>query len=184
MGTIGTSVTTLAVEMLKASTSVTSSQQICSHCDYNMPKIDNETSYVLETNLSSSISTSSWVANLSQECDDACAECLHHMIRVISFNNSPYILIIAHADTNVRTSHRIKVKTNSEDKYLYLRGIIYYGDIHFTSRIISTNGDVWYHDGMTTGSTCHKDSILQLLSDQDLKTCRNKQLHLAIYAQK
>ncbi|KAJ7300446.1 hypothetical protein DFH08DRAFT_717984 [Mycena albidolilacea] len=34
-----------------------------------------------------------------------------------------------------------------------LRCVIYVGNHHFTSRIVKTNGDIWYHDGIETGFT-------------------------------
>ena len=36
-------------------------------------------------------------------------------------------------------------------KTLYLRGVVYYGNHHYTSRIIDIDRNVWFNDGMTTG---------------------------------
>ncbi|KAJ7085896.1 hypothetical protein C8R44DRAFT_542589, partial [Mycena epipterygia] len=38
-----------------------------------------------------------------------------------------------------------------------LRGVIYGGENHFTSRIVKPNGDMWYHDGIETG----KNTVFQ-----------------------
>jgi hypothetical protein len=67
---------------------------------------------------------------------------------------------------------------------LYLRGIVYFGDFHFTSRIISSTGDIWFNDGISTGRSCEEDDHLSHTSDSRLKTCRGKDLVLAVYAQK
>ena len=32
-----------------------------------------------------------------------------------------------------------------------LRGVIYYAADHFTTRVITSSGMVWYHDGLLTG---------------------------------
>ncbi|KAJ7831954.1 hypothetical protein B0H14DRAFT_2162560, partial [Mycena olivaceomarginata] len=44
-----------------------------------------------------------------------------------------------------------------------LRGIIYAGENHFTSRIIKENGAIWYHDGIATGRKCQYDGQLHSL---------------------
>ncbi|KAF8218438.1 hypothetical protein L208DRAFT_1351415, partial [Tricholoma matsutake] len=33
----------------------------------------------------------------------------------------------------------------------YLRGVIYFAANHFTARLITRSGMVWYHDGIFTG---------------------------------
>ncbi|KAH9949756.1 hypothetical protein B0H21DRAFT_687977, partial [Amylocystis lapponica] len=35
-----------------------------------------------------------------------------------------------------------------------LCGIIYYGGFHFTSRIIMSDGSIWFNDGISTGNMC------------------------------
>lgn len=67
---------------------------------------------------------------------------------------------------------------------LYLRGIVYHRENHFTSRVISSIGNMWYHDGMVTQQTCIDDRELKLTSDDALRTCQDKDLVLAVYAQK
>jgi hypothetical protein len=40
---------------------------------------------------------------------------------------------------------------NGVRKTYRLRGVMYHLNNHFTSRIISDSGRVWYHDGISTG---------------------------------
>jgi hypothetical protein len=57
-------------------------------------------------------------------------------------------------------------------RYRYnLRGVVYHGKFHFTSRLIKPNGQVWYHDGILTGSKCMQDGILGALPPDYLNTC-------------
>ncbi|KZP03244.1 hypothetical protein FIBSPDRAFT_769243, partial [Athelia psychrophila] len=35
-----------------------------------------------------------------------------------------------------------------------LAGVIYLHVFHFTARIFNTKGNLWYHDGATTGTSC------------------------------
>ena len=65
-----------------------------------------------------------------------------------------------------------------------LRGIVYHGGYHFTSQIVSFEQQIWYHDGISTGTRCLKDGILKSQSDDKLRMCRGRDLVLAVYAQK
>jgi hypothetical protein len=39
--------------------------------------------------------------------------------------------------------------TNTDLNYR-LAGIVYFGDMHFVARIIRQDGQIWFHDGITT----------------------------------
>ena len=50
---------------------------------------------------------------------------------------------------NIQTSHSLEFMTDEgEIKILNLRGIVYHGGYHFTSRIISSDQQIWYHNGI------------------------------------
>lgn len=40
------------------------------------------------------------------------------------------------------------------------RGVIYSGQGHFVCRIVDNQRDIWFHDGMTTRSSCKKRKFL------------------------
>jgi hypothetical protein len=84
---------------------------------------------------------------------------------------------------NIVTSHRLEFKTDTGVKSLLLRGIVYHGNNHFTSRIVSLDNQVWYHDGMTTGRSCISDGLLNDVCDAGLRMCQQGSLVLAVYAQ-
>ena len=63
-----------------------------------------------------------------------------------------------------------------------LKSIIYHGNNHFCSKIISVDGTILYHDGITTGSNSIEDGHLSTKSYEELRTCNEKILVLAIYA--
>ena len=60
--------------------------------------------------------------------------------------------------------------------------IIYHGDFHFTFRIIGNDNNVWYHDGMITGSTCENEGDFDRFSTKKLLKCKGKRLLLVVYA--
>jgi len=66
---------------------------------------------------------------------------------------------------------------------LPLKGVVYSGEFHFTSRIISGK-DVWYHDGMITRSKCWNEGNATSFSEKKYMSCNNKDAVLAIYAKK
>ena len=84
--------------------------------------------------------------------------------------------------TNIKSSYKIKFKVNDEYKVLSLRGIIYHGENHFSSRIISSDGTIWYNDGIETGKNSIEDGHLSTISYEDLKFCKGKNLVLVVYA--
>ncbi|KAJ7715842.1 hypothetical protein B0H16DRAFT_1232780, partial [Mycena metata] len=64
-----------------------------------------------------------------------------------------------------------------------LRGIIYGGQPDFTCRYIQNDGKMWFHDGITTGSSCLRQVDLYTLQDRlVLQKCGGKTTVAVIYA--
>jgi len=184
-GTTGAMVGYLAVDMLKSNQLVACSQVMCSECDYAEPEIGDRLDYVLLAGSSSTFkSTSEWLSTTNIPMNAECPNCSSALTNPTSYNQVPQILICEYPQTNIKTSHKITFVTGDKQTVLYLRGIVYHGDYHFTSRIISSDGDIWFNDGMTTGRSCDDDGHLNHTSNSRLKTCRGKDLVLAVYAQK
>jgi hypothetical protein len=91
------------------------------------------------------------VDNFTIETASKCSTCNTYLSRVTTFvqtppvlafdlgNNAPFlnpVLWISCRETRIRYS---------------LRGIIYFENDHFTERVITRTGMVWFHDGMLTG---------------------------------
>ena len=184
-GTHGISVAGLAEEILKVTESIASSQHQCSTCEYAENPIDDKLTYVLHADNSTKHSTNTWVNGLSQTTHRRCPDCNHSMKQVIFYNEIPNIVILEYPMKNIQTSHSLKIMTDKgEMTILNLRGLVYHGGYHFTSRIISSEEKVWYHDGINTGKLCLTDGILGNQSDDRLRMCRGRDLVLAVYAQK
>ena len=61
------------------------------------------------------------------------------------------------------------------DKVTYkVAGLIYWDKSHFTCRMLAKTGEVYYNDGMTTGTTCLHEGKLNEI--QDLYNTKNAQL--------
>ncbi|KAF8870572.1 hypothetical protein BD779DRAFT_1455088, partial [Infundibulicybe gibba] len=62
-----------------------------------------------------------------------------------------------------------------------LRGIIYFGSSHFTSCILTEEGILWYHDGVSTGKNTEREGLLS--ESMDLLQCEGREATAAIYTQ-
>ena len=78
----------------------------------------------------------------------------------------------------------MKIQGSAHATTLHLKGLVYQGDYHFTCCIIDESGNIWFHDGMTTGRSTLKEGKFGSVSQPNLKECRNKQLCLVIYGHK
>ncbi|KAF9455327.1 hypothetical protein BDZ94DRAFT_1371138, partial [Collybia nuda] len=184
LGHTGTSVGQLAYYMLKPTDYNATSQAVCSKCNNEDMKVDEIHAYsVHTTSISTASSTQDWVDPFEYPIGQFCQECLSPMVKHIKYNHIPKTLVLEYPHTNIETSHQIKFVVNGKSTSLYLRGIIYHGDNHFTSRVISREGQIWYHDGMLTKETCIEDGTLQNMSNEELKECQDKDLVLAVYSQ-
>ena len=92
----------------------------------------------------------------------------------ISFKTSPSMLIFEMNMRNIKVSKTLKFEQEGRMVVLDVRGLIYHVDFHFTSCITGTDGIVWYHDGMTTGSNCENDGDFDKFSFNNLLNCRGK----------
>ncbi|KAI0733880.1 hypothetical protein BC629DRAFT_1260976, partial [Irpex lacteus] len=63
-----------------------------------------------------------------------------------------------------------------------LIGIIYEGSRHFTSRVVASDGSIWYHDGIETGSICiYEGNISNVSPDMFFTAKHARKYSTAIY---
>jgi hypothetical protein len=82
----------------------------------------------------------------------------------------------------------LNYSTDMFDAIFKLRAVVYGDGNHFVARFIANDGQICYHDGMTTGSNCVLEIQLKQVSDKDwlmtaLKGCNCCEAVLAIYTQ-
>ncbi|KAJ6549529.1 hypothetical protein DFH09DRAFT_926103 [Mycena vulgaris] len=65
---------------------------------------------------------------------------------------------------------RLRFDLNGNTQILLLRGIIYVGNFHFTSRLVDSDGRVWFHDGIRTGRACVDENYLEGHPDNFLES--------------
>ena len=129
-------------------------------------------------------STSNWMQDIVFKVNVNCPNCNMQLIKWIWYNTLPDLLILEYSGCNIITNHEISINVHQKQKVLHLKGVVYYGGYHFTSRFISESGITWYHNGMTTGRLFNKDKDIKSMSDVDIRKCDNRFLVFAVYAQK
>jgi hypothetical protein len=125
--------------------------------------------------------------SLKERCTiDPCAKCGQQMNSTRNFVAPPKIIAISVDYNNrVEIDKQIRLKAeNDRNTVLHLRGLIYFGEFHFVSRIITLDGKVWFHNGMTTGSSCIYEGTLRKLSNNQLWVKNKKTLTAVLYVQK
>jgi hypothetical protein len=129
-------------------------------------------------------STNSWFQNWQEEPTANCLQCQSGQKVLCQFSIAPEMLVFGLNVTGIAISKTVRVKdANNKDSMLPLKGVVYSGEFHFTSRIISGK-DVWYHDGMITRSKCWNEGSATSFSEKKYMSCNNKDAVLAIYAKK
>ena len=100
----------------------------------------------------------------------------------ISFKSAPNVLIFEINSRNIKVIKTLNFEQEGETVVLDVKRLIYHGDFHFTSYILGIDGIVWYHDGMTTGSSCKNEGDFDKFSSRNLLKCKGKLLILVGYA--
>lgn len=64
-------------------------------------------------------------------------------------NAPPWFISLA--DNTIMIDSMLNLNISEQRERYAIRGVIYGGDEHFTSRISKENGEMWYHDGIEIG---------------------------------
>ena len=74
----------------------------------------------------------------------------------------PLLVFDLSCHSEVVVDHHLVITSTDQNSAGYrLRGIIYFGHHHFTSRFVSHHEVVWYHDGLVTGSSLINEGTLE-----------------------
>ncbi|KAF8880327.1 hypothetical protein BD779DRAFT_1422597, partial [Infundibulicybe gibba] len=81
-----------------------------------------------------------------------CTSCGADVYRQFSYIQAPPLLAFDIAGCGSRhvIEDSLSIAVNNQIWTYALRGVIYHGHGHFTARVITADGIVWYHDGMDT----------------------------------
>jgi hypothetical protein len=182
-GSNGCNITNLAEKLLLSDNSVASIWLECKHCPLVHPLANERMTYVVHTSSSNPDSTAGWWEKLlRQPTQHHCNQCLRVMDKVTAFNKVPNILMITIGASMISISKQMTFKDGDVLIPMRLRGIVYFGAFHFTSRIVDCDGSVWFHDGMVTGQACISDGKLRDYTNDELAVCRGRNAAVVVYA--
>jgi len=178
----GTSLSELTQKIFSSDVKISKSQVTCTMCDFFNPPIDDETGSVYVMDKTASKSTFHTLNTSSQPVAELCPECQSKMISRIHYVHHPGILLFDHSVHTIKPSKNIKFAGTGNRLIKYkLQGLLYFGNFHFTSCIISPEGDVWYHDGMTMDSEAKSQGHTKFMSGEDYQKCYGRKLVMSIY---
>jgi len=120
-----------------------------------------------------------WINNIIEVSYDRCDLCHGNMQTVKRIHQSIPILAFHFPGQKPFIDSIITVNINEQIITYILNGVIYFGNYHFTSRIIDKSGLIWFHDGIATGN----DVIYEGTPDSiDLTICKQRLASAAIYS--
>jgi hypothetical protein len=111
-----------------------------------------------------------------------CPDCISPLQDIISYHHIPKLLLFSIGDNQIAISKTINIRTGMNVEKFYLKGIIYHGGFHFTSRIIKDDGNVWFHDGQLGRACIYEKHIVQFDSNE-IRNCDQRNASLIVYAQ-
>jgi hypothetical protein len=179
-GHLGTNIGDLAMKMLDHGERIKITSITCEKCGKD--PISTSVDLVINVQDVSHVSLTEWFKNWQNQPNVKCRLCKssRHLFR--HFDQAPKLLAF-NLNEDLGVSEYLQIK-NGDGSFtsLALRGIVYAGGFHFTSRIISPDKNVWYHDGITSQKTCAKDGHMSDYTMNSLLSCRQRKAILLVYA--
>ena len=101
-----------------------------------------------------------------------------------TFENIPKFLVFDFGGiNNLEIDKSFLISKNGTQYFFKLRGVIYFSQNHFTSRIITQSGQIWFHDGMILQHSMRYEGLLDTELCPDIFYSNNGNAVLAIYTQ-
>jgi hypothetical protein len=119
-----------------------------------------------------------WIDCLEAQQAARCEFCNAEFIRRYSFQRDSPILAFDVSDVDVDPDRSLTVTVHDKDFQYRLHSIVYFGGGHFVSRVVTADGQVWFHDGIATGNSMFYDGTLESCN---LKVCRLKSPIVLVY---
>ena len=106
---------------------------------------------------------------------------MYPYVQITEYIDLPIIISFELKDKSTELNSFVSVKQHTGTAIRYrLAGVVYFGDLHFVARIIRQDGQVWYHDGITTRrNLIYEGSIGS--GQIDLSFAHSKDAHTGIY---
>jgi len=163
---IGTDLYALCEEVFSASSCEISEKVTCQTCNFTSRDTHRSSVYWQLSGTGRNSIQAQFLKNLDCELNEQCMHCGSPMHKKTDFNPTlPPVLAFSLTQGNLKVTPAIDVSKNGRKVRYHLKGIIYYGGYHFTARVVTSQGDVWYHDGMTIARECKYEGKFSGLVD-------------------
>ena len=121
-----------------------------------------------------------WMTNMREVSHRRCRLCTQQLTMVSKFHRIPELLAVEFSGKHPIINSSIRLNGNGTRYEFVLKGIIYFGGSHFTSRIVGNDDHTWFHDGAVTGIHSQYQGMLNNLGD--LMNCQGKVATAVLYA--
>ena len=178
-----TSVHHLLEYMLSMPTVTIHSEVICknNHSVENQ-RPSNNTCCLISTGVTQYNTITDWIQTIEEQTAHRCSTCQETLTRTHEFAFPlPFIALDVSNSPGINLDHAFNIPINEIESMYKLRGIIYYGQSHFTARVIQDNGLVWYHNS-SAGKNLEYEGTLGNLLDNNLSVCEERLATVAMYA--
>lgn len=159
----------------------------CLTCDVPTTMIAHQYIYTFEHVDGQIQSTSELVRSVTRDRRNvtSCAACGGQMDVSAGFVKAPKIIsVLINPRHNINIDKTVKIMNrNKRNTILQLRGLMYFEDFHFVSRIVDVQGKLWYNDGKAMGRISTIDGTLRSTSNDAILKRGTKILVAVIYAQ-
>ncbi|KAF6744179.1 hypothetical protein DFP72DRAFT_826254 [Ephemerocybe angulata] len=177
-GTVGTDIIALTEHLLAHPLSGCTVMSTCTTCGLDMT--NSVTSYRSFGRFSSVRAESMSIQHFVDDCFtefQTCGSCKDRVVVKHAYSDMLTFEIVTAED--VLLNGRIEVGTWGTYR---LTGVIYYGDHHFTSRVITRDNKVYFHDGMDGGHSTYEGILGGSFNEDDLRECGGRSASMAVYA--
>ena len=90
--------------------------------------------------------------NVASSATVTCTSCPEKMAITHQFLLPIPFIAISFGNQQLQIDKTFSIYINNQQFIYELQGIVYYGDSHFTGRVVYHNG-IWFHDGIVTGQS-------------------------------
>jgi len=183
-GQVGTPVSEMTENLLRSDNIIASTWIRCMDCNDESSLHDDLQTCVIQCISDCDCTTSTCLQKRFKDHypRKKCVRCNGGTDKIMQFNVVLKILVFSVANPSVQVSKRIGFRDGESVVVFTLKGIVYFGDFHYTAWIF-THGSVWYNDGMVSGRASTYEKQICEFTDQELSTCNGKTLALVFYAQ-
>ncbi len=169
--------------------------QSCATCGYKDPRPRGILESYLSAGLSNRLDYSKgvplqdWLSDYLVRGNSHCVVCRlqglkSRLVVKCTISGAPPLILFDVMHEKLIFNQELMVACTGYDHKMRLRGIIYGGQNHFTCRFIDIDGNMWFHDGITTGQKCLPEVNINAVPDLlELHTCGQKKAVCVIYAQ-